>query len=279
MGKYIHDEGSFEGIGGNKIFFRFYKPKKYSAVVLYVHGFGEHSGRYLHPIEYLIDKGIAFYGLDLRGHGRSEGKRGHVESFDDYVRDFGTFVNIIKKREGGKKFFFLGHSMGGLVVLRYIEQVKTGYDGIITIAPVHKGDDELSKFTVFMSKHFPRFTMTNEIDPFYLSRDRDVVKRFMQDRLVHNRVSARWLTELLTERRAVIEGAKQINLPLLMLHAGRDLIVSPDGSREFFEVIGSQDKKIIIYEDYYHEILNEKGREKVFKDIEKWLKTRMGKKK
>lgn len=285
MSKYIHDEGSFEGKMGQKIFFQFFKPKKYGNVVIYVHGVGEHSGRYLFPIEYFIDKGIAFYGLDHRGHGRSEGKRGHVNHFSDYIDDLKMFVNLVQKREGEKKYFLFGHSLGGLITIRFVEESPEGaltprIDGVMVSSPTLKFKMEIPKLKAFMgdkfSRYLPKFSMTNEIDPIFLTHDKTVVKKYMKDDLVHNKISARLFTEMVKAMNESMEKASEVELPFLIMHAGDDELVSPDGSREFHERLGSKDKKLIIYKEFYHELINEVERKKVFKDMEKWLKPRLG---
>jgi alpha-beta hydrolase superfamily lysophospholipase len=279
MKKYIHDEGSFEGIGGLKIYFQLFKASKYNTVIIIAHGAGEHSGRYTFPIEYFVDKGIAFYGLDHRGNGRSEGRRGHIGKFSNYIEDLKSFVDIVKKREGEKRYFLLGNSMGGLIALRYIEKYPKGIDGLIITSPLLKVEEETSKYKLtireMLSKYLPKFLMTNEVDPYYLSQDREVVKKYINDKLAHNKVSARWLTEIITAVNEAHGEAGDIKTPILLMHAGADKVVPVDGSREFFDKIGSEDKDLIIYRGAYHEIMNDIGRDNVFKDIEKWLKPRI----
>lgn len=279
MSQYIHDEGSFEGIGGEKIFFQFFKPKAYKNVIIYVHSMGEHSGRYLFPIEYFIDRKIAFYGFDLRGHGRSTGKRGHIDSFSDYLNDLSTFVNIVRKREGDKQLFIMGQGVGGLIVVRYIEEDPAAFAGAIISSAALKLRHTVSPFMVYvgdkLSKYLPRFSLTNEIDPVYLTHDKDVVKKYMEDDLVHNKVTARFFTECSSAMKAVFHKAEAVALPFLIMHAGGDEIVSPDGSKRFFDAIASADKKLLIYSGMYHEIFNELDRIAVYRDIEKWIGPRL----
>ncbi len=279
MSQYIHDEGSFESVHATKIYFQFFKPRSYKDVIIYIHGTGEHSGRYLFPIEYFIDKKVAFYGLDLRGHGRSGGKWGHIDRFTDYLNDLKTFYNIVKKREGDKRLFLMGRGLGGLIAVRYVEEYPNDVAGVILSSPALKVRHEVSPLMVTigekLSKYLPRFSMTNEIDPIFLTHDKDVIKKYMEDELVHNKVTARFFTECLSAMKVAFQKAETVNLPFLILHAGADEVVSPEGSREFFDTIPSGDKTLLIYEGMYHEITNEVERGRVFKDIEKWLKPRM----
>ena len=279
MSQYIHDEGSFEGIHATKIYFQFFKPRSYKNVIIYIHGMGEHSGRYRFPIEYFIDKKIAFYGLDHRGHGRSGGKWGHVDRFSDYLADLKTFHNIVRKREGDKRLFMFGQGLGGLIAVRYIQEYPDGISGVMISSSTLKLKHEVSPFVSYvgdrLSRYLPRFSMTMEIDPIYLTHDKDVVKKYMEDELVHNKVTARFFTECSSAMKVVFQKAETVTLPFMIMHAGADEVVNPDGCREFFEKIPSTDKALVIYEGMYHEITNETERERVFKDIEKWLKPRL----
>lgn len=281
MSQYIHDEGRFEGIGGEKIFFQYFKPKAYKNIVIYVHSMGEHSGRYLFPIEYFIDRKVAFYGLDYRGHGKSSGKRGHIDLFSNYLNDLSTFINIVKKREADKRFFVMGHGLGGLIVVRYIEECPGFFEGAIISSAALKLKHDISPLMAYvgdkLSRYMPRFSMTNEIDPVNLTHDKDVVKKYMEDDLVHNKVTARFFTECSSAMRVAFEKAETVTLPFLIMHAGADHVVSPDGSRQFYETIASPDKTLYIYQGMYHEILNEIDRVTVYKDIEKWIAPRLSK--
>jgi acylglycerol lipase len=267
MSQYIHDEGSFEGIGATKIYFQFFKPRSYQNVVIYAHGMGEHSGRYRFPIEYFIDKKIAFYGLDHRGHGKSKGKWGHVTSFNDYLNDFRTFHNIVKKREGDKRYFILGQGLGGLIAVRYVQEYPDGVSGVMISSSALKLKHTISPFIAYVGD--------TEIDPICLTHDKDIVKKYMDDELVHNKVTARFFTECSTAMKVAFQKAETVTLPFLIMHAGADEVVDQEGSSEFYEKIPSTDKQLLIYKGMYHEILNEVDRAQVYKDIERWLKPRM----
>jgi alpha-beta hydrolase superfamily lysophospholipase len=117
--------------------------------------------------------------------------------------------------------------------------------------------------------------MTNEIDPVNLTHEKDVVKKYMEDELVHNKVTARFFTECSHAMEVAFQKAETVTLPFFIMHAGTDLVVSPEGSKRFYETIASTDKKISIYPGMYHEILNEIDRVAVYKDIEKWLGPRL----
>jgi len=276
MSTYVHDEAGFEGVGGVHLSYRFYKPKEYRNVIVYIHGLGDHSGRYVYPIEYLIDHGIAFYGLDLRGHGKSAGKRGHVDIFSQYVDDLRTFIGIVRKREGADKVIFLfGHSMGGLVAARLVEEYPNMVRGLMLSSAALEPNREPPPMTArlggFLSKYLPKFTMTNEIDPVFLSHDKTVIKRFIEDELVHNRISARLLTEMAHAMETAIEKASEIKIPVLVMHAGDDHLISLNGSRRFYDELGSDEKKLIVFEGFYHELVNEVERTHVFREMESWL--------
>jgi acylglycerol lipase len=279
MSQYIHDEGTFEGSKATKMYFQFFKPKSYKNIIIYIHSMGEHSGRYRFPIEYFIDKKIAFYGMDQRGHGKSGGKWGHIDSFSQYLEDLKTFHNIIKKREEDKRIFLMGQGLGGLIVVRYIQEYQDGIAGAILTSSTFKSKHQISPFVMNvgnkLSRFIPRFAFTNEVDPVFLTHDKDVVKKYMEDDLVHNKVTARFFTEFIDALKVAFQKAEVTTLPMLILQAGADEVVNPEGSQEFFDAVASKDKDIIIYQGMYHEIFNEIGREKVYKDVESWLKPRL----
>lgn len=276
MSTYVHDEAGFEGVGGVHLFYRFYKPKEYKNVIIYVHGLGDHSGRYVYPIEFLIDHGIAFYGLDHRGHGKSGGRRGHVDRFSQYVDDLKTFINIVKKREGTDKTFFLfGHSMGGLITARLVEEYPQMVRGLMlssaALEPNREPPPLTARMGAFLSRHIPKFTMTNEIDPVFLSHDKTVIKRYIEDKLVHNKISARLLMEMAHAMETVFEKASEVKIPVLVMHAGDDHLISLNGSRRLYRELGSEDKKLIVFEGFYHDLVNEVDRIRVFQEMEAWL--------
>ena len=275
-----HNEGSFEGTRGTQIYYQTWKPSgKSRAIFAIAHGIGEHSTRYAHVAEHLARFGFTVWACDLRGHGKSGGKRGHVESFDDYVADVGQLIRIAKDHYTGIKVFLMGHSLGGLIASYFTEKHPNELDGLIASAPSLKEKMKLSPVKTFLGRTLssivPTFTTTTGLDPNLLSHDQEAVHKYMEDPLVHKVATARWFTEYRRAQSETMQGADKITKPCLIIQSGADGIVDPAATNEFFKRIKSSDKTLKIYEGFYHESLNEVGKESVLGDIDTWLSARV----
>ncbi len=277
--KIAHEEGKFDGKGGTKIYYQFWKPEKVEAVVLGIHGLAEYSGRYIHVADHFANEEIAFYALDQRGHGLSEGVRGHIDSFDDYLDDLDTFLEMVKEKEPGKKIFLLGHSLGGTVSIAYALKHPEKIDGLILSSPGLKLatelDPDLVKAIEELSKSNPTQELPNEIDPYTLSHDKEICEKYDKDPLVFKTITARFGTEFFTTMEKLIENAGKLKVPTLLLVAGDDKLVNPEGSKEFASKVTEKDFEMKIYDDFYHELFNEVEKERVFDDVDAWLKPRI----
>jgi alpha-beta hydrolase superfamily lysophospholipase len=274
--------GTFDGSGGVKIFYRHYSADAQRARMVIAHGLGEHSGRYLNVVERLLAMGISVWIPDHRGHGRSEGKRGHVLSFHQYLTDLRSMIELAGEgRAGDCKIFLLGHSMGGLIALYYAQRFPETIDGVLVSSPalgmaieVPAAKRILGSIT---SSIWPGFTMGNELDAAKISHDQNVVRAYVDDPLVHDRVSARFFTELMAAMETVRQQVLSFRIPFLMQVAGDDHLVNALAARQFFENLQAPDKTFHVYEGLYHEIYNEPAaqREQVLKDLEAWLAERV----
>jgi len=274
--------GFFSGHNGLSIFYRHYKAEPERARMVLAHGLGEHSGRYAHVIGRMVNKGISVWALDHRGHGKSEGKRGHILSFDEYIFDLKEMITFAQKdMPANMKFFLLGHSMGGCMALYFAEMYPAMLSGVIASSP---GLHPAMKVPVIkgamgkmMSSVWPALSFDNELDSSFLSHEKSVVEAYNNDPLVHRKVSARWFTEFMKAMKATFQGAAKINIPIIMQVAGDDHLVDAQMSKRFFENISSKDKTLCFYEKFYHEIYNEthQERQRVLTDLENWLAARI----
>jgi alpha-beta hydrolase superfamily lysophospholipase len=278
MAEFPETTGNFTSQDGLKIFYRSYQADNERARLVIAHGLGEHSGRYGNVVERLLPKGITIWALDLRGHGHSDGWRGHVSTFDLYLSELRTMVEIA--REGGPdaiKIFLLGHSMGGLIALNFALRFPEIIDGVIASSPTLGLAVKLpaikSALGKIMSSIWPSLSLGNELDASKISHDEEVVRAYEKDPLVHDRVSARWFTEFLSAMETTNQLASKIKVPILMQVAGDDHLVSIQSSKTFFEKLYLEDKTLHFYDDLYHEIYNEgeDRRAKVLTDLETWL--------
>jgi alpha-beta hydrolase superfamily lysophospholipase len=270
--------GEFASPDGIKIFYRQYQADPERARMVIAHGVGEHSGRYGNVIERVIPKGISVWVPDHRGHGQSGGKRGHVLNFVQYLTDLRLTVELAKKdMSGGMPCFLLGHSMGGLIALYFAQRYPELIDGVVASSPCLGMVIEIPAVKKvlgsFMSYVWPGMTMGSGLDATKISRDENVVSAYKNDPLVHDRVSARFFTELLAAMESVNQQASALNVPVLMQVAGEDYLVDADSSKHFFEKLTLQDKTLHVYDDMYHEIYNapEDQTGRVLDDLETWL--------
>ena len=269
---------TFHNEQGLDLFYRTWIPSKESKASLVIsHGYAEHSGRYKHVAEFLVEQDFAVYALDHRGHGKSEGPRANIKHFGDFSTDLCLLLEQVKAASE-KKLFLLGHSMGGAIALQSILTAPKLIDGLLLSAPFLQSANAPSplkrKLLGIISSLLPSFPVQT-LDSHFLSRDPAVVKAYENDPLVYQgKVKARLGKGLLDAGSYLLEKASSIEIPTFIMHGSADEIVNPQGSQIVYERCRTKDKSIQIYEDYYHEILNELGKEIVLADIVKWLNSR-----
>ncbi len=273
-------EGKFKSADGLNLFWHCQRPDgEARAVVVITHGYGEHSGRYAHVADYLLSNGCAVYMFDLRGHGRSEGARACVSLFEGYLCDLDLFLERVNKEEGERPVFLLGHSMGGTIVALSAITRKLRVRGLVLSGALLKVSDKISTpLRIFISLAgtiFPSFPILKAINGNKVSSDPQAAKRYNDDPLVyHGSLLARQAREINRAIERVRKKTGEISLPLLVLHGSSDCLVDIEGSRELYARAGSADKAIKIYEGFYHEILNEPGKERVLSDVAAWIEKR-----
>ena len=273
-------EGSFEGVGGLKIFTRTWRPSgKPHAVVVVVHGFNAHSGYYAWVAAQLVAADFAVYALDLRGRGKSEGERFYVEKYADYVSDVATLIEHVKAGEAGTPVFLLGHSAGGVVGCLYALERQDRIDGFICESFAHEVPAPDFALTVLkgighVAPHAHVLKLKNED----FSRDPAVVAAMNNDPLIAGESqSAQTAAELVRADQRLKQEFSRITLPLLILHGTQDKATKPSGSQHFYAAAGSTDKTLKLYEGHYHDLLNDLGKEAVLADIREWIAARLAK--
>jgi alpha-beta hydrolase superfamily lysophospholipase len=278
MAEFSVDYGSFKGVDGISLFYRKYQAKAEKARMVIAHGLGEHSGRYGNIVDRLLPRGISVWVPDHRGHGQSDGPRGHVSSFYQYVDDLHALVALSHEHlPEGMKVFLLGHSLGGLIALRFVARYPAVIDRVIVSSPALGVPGGLPAvrgfFSRVMSILWPTLGFANGLDASKISHDKEIVRAYLDDSLVHARVTARWFTEFISAMEAAHRSAPEIELPLLMQLAGDDHLTSVDASKRFFEGVSSADKTLYVYEDLYHEIYNENAQQRgyVLDDLDTWI--------
>ena len=271
-----HVEGMFTGSGGLSLYYQAWRPQEtVRAALVIVHGIGEHSGRYLNVVNHLGPRGYAVWAYDHRGHGRSGGPRVHVDRWSQYLEDLHTFLPIARGQETGLPLFVLGHSMGALIVLEYLQAHQDELRGAIIsgapIQPVGVAKPYLVALARMLSPAIPRFTIRTKLDVEALSRMPTVVRAYRDDPRVYGVATVRWGAEALEAVERVKGGLGKIRLPVLIIHGGADRLNSSDGARLAFDRIASPDRTLRIYPETYHEPHNDMNFEEVLRDVEGWL--------
>lgn len=284
--KIHHACGEFEGADGMRLFYQVWKPLMVidSALpaLVFIHGMAEHSDRYQFPVQYFTERGYTAYAMDLRGHGKSGGRKAYADSLDQLIEDIDLFVRMVARREEGKKLFLIGHSFGGQLVLNYAIRPRHHLkylSGIIVSSPNIRLRLKVPKIkrvlAPILSRYIPRLALGNELDPALVCRNEEVVQAYRRDKRVLKKITTRLANEILSNQEDLEDLAKKIRTPCLLMHAGDDKICCPEGTRDFFGKIPIRDKKLIIYDGFYHELFNERERERVFKDMEAWIEKKM----
>lgn len=246
------------------------------ALLIVVHGLGEHSQRYRHVIDAMVFHHMGVAAYDLRGHGRSEGKRGHIQSFRQYLQDLRQFLQLCSALHPQPcHFFLLGHSLGGLIVLRYCIERTELLTGVIASGPAIGVKLEVPKYKQVLAKSisnfFPSIGFQNEIHPDLLSRDPNIVQAYLSDPLVHHQATARFYTETIKTMGEVQKKIPDLKLPVLILQGEQDRIVDSDATERAFNKIRYHDKTLKVYPDNMHEVFNEFDKEKVIEDMSGWI--------
>lgn len=274
-----HDEQTLLGFEGRELFYQSWEPEGApKATIAIVHGGAEHSGHYEFFVDYFLAKGFALAGLDLRGHGRSKGKRGHVMDWNEIRQDLSCYLSRVRKELPGTHVFLFGHSMGGTASLDYSLRHLPAVSGVILsgagIAP-QKASPVLIAIAKVVSLLWPSLSLKTGLDFTVVSRDPAVVQSYLDDPLVLSRVSARFGIEFMRTIQSVNDHASDWKLPVLMLYGSDDGFASVEEINRFFAKLGGDDKKLIIYEGGYHQPHSDLQKQQVFSDIEKWIDARI----
>ena len=241
-------------------FYSWLPDQKINAAIGIIHGLGEHSNRYNDFAKYFCDKGFGIYSIDLRGHGLSEGKRGHINNFNTLLDDSEEMFIQIRKRNLNIPMIMFGHSLGGCIALNYLCQKKSKEIELAIISsPWLKTVIEPPKFLLLiqklLSKLFPNLTLNNRLNPKDLSKDTSVVENYIKDPLVHGRISIKMFSEVNKSIRKIETESKRIDIPILLIHGKKDKIISYKGTENVAKKIKYSNLKL--WEKVFHEPHND----------------------
>lgn len=251
-----------------------HRPK---GVVALVHGLGEHTGRYAPVGKGLTDAGYGLVGFDLRGHGRSGGARGHYLSLNTVMRDIEEFLVFLAQRYPDLPYFLYGHSLGGLLVLAFATTSNADLKGVIATSPGLRSPLHDQKWKVVMAKLLgsvvPALRLSTNLEVTALSHDQNVVKTYINDPLVHDRMSLGFGKAGLIATDLVFAHAAEFPIPLLIMHSKIDKITYSSGSEEFARRLSESggDVTLKLWDGLYHELHNEPEKDDIFKLMIEWL--------
>ena len=273
--------GHFEGVDGCSLYYSAWRPDDQpKAALVIVHGVGEHIDRYANLVDVLVPDGYALFGYDQRGHGRSGGRRGHINTWGEYRGDLRIFMRLVEEQTVGLPRFLYGHSMGALVVLDYLIHQSPDLAGVILsgtpIEPADAAPPHLALLAQIVSRIWPGFTLSQPIPGSSVSCDPQVAHAYDADPLVHSRRSARWGAESLRVVKEVNCHPDAIDLPVLFIHGGLDRLVTAEGARRFFDRIPYPDKTFRLYPESRHEPHNDLNYRHVVQDMESWMAAHIG---
>lgn len=282
-------EFSWFGSDGKKVYGRIWQPESANklsmsrsetkAVICLVHGMGEHSGRYEHFAQFFTNNGYSIITFDHRGHGKSEGLRGHVSSYQVLLDQVDKALEESSKRFPGEPKFIYGHSMGGNVVINHALSRNPRVLGVVASAPWLRLNVEVPKGKLLLAKIMAnvwgRYRETSTLDSTDLSRDPAVAEAYDADPLVHRKISTKMFFSCYEHGEQAIADAPQLHMDMLLMHGTEDKITNYEASEEFVRNANDDMVSFKSWEGFYHELHNEPEQKEVFQYVLDWFEDKL----
>jgi alpha-beta hydrolase superfamily lysophospholipase len=271
-----HSEFKADGVGGIDLYAQAWLPEGTPrAVIVIAHGLAEHGGRYRDLAGELVKRDYAVYAVDHRGHGRSSGSPANIDRFAHVVTDFCAFTERSARQHANAPVFMLGHSMGGAVAFASALRLQHRLRGLVLSAPALAIDQPvppLKEVLVRLLSVVAPDTGALALPAEAVSRDPEVVARYIADPLVHHKsIPARTLVELLGAMPGFAARAPELQLPTLVLHGTADQLVPLTATQRVYDAFGTSECVVKLYDGLYHEVFNEPERDQVTADLFRWL--------
>lgn len=248
--------------------------KSEKGVMIITHGMGEHSMRYMEMVDFFTNVGYTVISFDIRGHGLSEGKRGHTPGYEFLMDDIERVYTQVKKDYPSLPIFLFGHSMGGNLVLNFLLRKPNSICGAIVTGAYLKLGFEPPKWKIILAKLsssiWPTLSQPTELELDALSRNKEVIRKYENDELVHDRITSAFFINVHFAGQYVIDHANEIKTPLLVMHGMEDRLTSPKGSQEFASNSG-ENVHLKMWDGLYHELHNEPEKQEIFNYEMEWM--------
>lgn len=280
----FEQSGILERRGDPKLYWQSHVPKDAPAqatTLVFVHGLAEHFGRYGYPIEYFTRLGWPCFGLDLRGHGRSGGRRVHIRRFSDYLEDVDSLITLVRRQRPEAPIFLIGHSMGGVVSILYAAERGQNLKGLVLSSPGLRAHPDSAPPSLLLllgkiaSLITPGLHFSSRLDASFISRNPEVVEAYRRDPLVTSKVTARWATEFLAAQKRCFKLVDRLTLPTLVMQSGDDRLVDPKATQNWASRLPPT-SKFHLWPGLYHEMFNEPERPQVFEKMAGWIRQPAG---
>lgn len=261
------EEGFFQAGDGTSLFYRYQSGAPSKNPLLLIHGHGEHSGRYLKFFTRLKDLGSPIAAFDLRGCGRSKGRRVYVDSFEDYLHDVSSFLHFLRSRyEIRQSLHLFGHSLGGLIAASWAREAREPVSKLILSSPLFgiPLNRALVGLVKALNRLVPRLILKNPVNPFFLTHDSTEIENYKRDPLIQRKITPRLVHEMLRCSALFQEEPVSYSFPVYILMAEKDYVVNPEATRRVFERIQAPLKELTVFQGFFHEVFNERGQEEVF---------------
>ncbi len=276
-----HHQGRVKTTDQLDLVWQSWTPESPRGVIVIIHGLAEHSGRYQETAKFLSENGWAVYACDLRAHGLSpdppKAGRVHVNRFEDYFRDVDALTGLAREKYPELPMYLLGHSMGGLISIRYSLEKPAGLAGVIISSPALGTHPEfkppflLKLMVSILSRLAPRLLVASDLDTQAISRDPAVVKAYIDDPLVSQKVSTRWYNEIMKSMRKAHAGAASLRIPMLLMQSGADRLVDPAAPGRWVKAAPDGLVDLVVWDELYHEMFNEPEKDRVRARLLEWL--------
>jgi len=251
---------------------------KVKNVLIIVHGHGEHIGRYLHFPHYLRDTVDAVVGFDHYGHGKSQGTRGHIESFDCFIETLDQWVKEVAIKYAQAKIHLFAHSLGGLIALKYLSQnVGEIFSSVCLSAPALQLKLEvpiIKKVAAYLlTQVWGSLQIGSEVRPDLLSHDPCLQEAYLEDKLIHHKATPRFFIKMQVAMEEMKQYKGKVHCPLMWVLPMKDGLIDTAVTLECLAHFESSQVVVKKYENFFHESFNEQGKESAFKDLNVWIKS------